>query len=308
MPSFILGLRQECRALLEHMLIVLVVVCLPGPLYVRGLRHLSRWHRCFVDLQPAAEKLRAAFPKRFSHEQALRALALHRLVDMADFYLSMLKSDRWFAREVRVSGDALVSAIPGRLAPMLFTFHYGQGFWALRYFRDSGVPCSVLHLIPSKGAPWGERFSSWIGRRRSAQIGRLAGGVGIAPGGAMTRMRESLHKLQVGIVVMPDVPPPPEIATLEVELLGISAKLPAGAITLAVEEQAPVYIYTMALCRRTGKRQLRIQGPYHEETPQKLAVRLAGVFGSALADDPTAWHLWPWVDTFLVSPMSSSDV
>lgn len=308
MHSFLLGLRQECRALLEHVLIVLVVLCLPGSLYVRGLGLLSRWHRYFVDLRPAAMKLQAAFPLRFSHEQALRALALHRLVDMADFYLSMLKGDRWFAREVRVSGDALVPVSSGGPAPMLFTFHYGQGFWALRYFRDSGVPCSVLHLIPPKGAPWGERFSSWIGRRRSLQIGRLAGGVGIAPGGAMTRMRESLHQLRVGIVVMPDVPPPPEMATLEVDLLGISAKLPAGAITLAVEERVPVYIYTMVLCRQSGKRQFRIQGPFHEGTPQKLAMRLAGVLGPALADDPAAWHLWAWVDTFLVSPMSSPDV
>lgn len=297
--NFIRGLRCELLCLLEHSLIFLAAL-LPGRGCFNALRLFSRLHPMFVDLNPAAERLQAWLPEHQSREEVLRGLALHRLVDMADFYLTLFRGAGWFERNVRVQGT-LPSGPAQDHAAIMCTFHYGQGFWALHLFRRRGWRCAFLHLPPPPAAhaPWGEHFAAWMGHRRIAQVTRLAGTPGIAVGGSMKRMRKRLAEERQAVLVMPDVPSNPEHPCLEVTLFGRRARFPAGAISLAASVGVPIYLYTMALDRQTGLRHLQIQDTIEGQTPQALAALMAQCLEQALRSDPTAWHLWAWIDHFI---------
>lgn len=117
----------------------------------------------------------------------------------------------------------------------------------------------------------------------------------------MRRMRMRFAEERQAVLVMPDVPSSPEQPCLEVSLLGRRARFPAGAISLAAAEGIPVYPYTMALDPQSGQRLLQVQPPLVGETAEALAVRLAQCLDQALRRDPTAWHLWAWVDHFMYS-------
>ncbi len=295
------GLRSELGFLVEQLLIALAAL-LPGRSYFYALRLLGRLHFFFVDLQPAADKLHAWMPSRCGRKEALRGLALHRLVDMADFYLTVFKGQRWFEGNVVI--DAPANLGPGTSASaMMYTFHYGQGFWVLPYFRSLGWECAFLHLSPPliSQAPWGERLAAWFGHLRIAQVARLSNASAITTGGSRRRMRERLLDEQQAVLVMPDVPGMSELPSLPVILFDRPARFPAGTIELAINENVPVYIYTMVLDRRSGLRHLRICGPFEGDTPPKLADRLAGVLEEAIQSDPTGWHLWAWIDHFVCS-------
>lgn len=301
MSHFLLGLGRELKCLAEQLLIALATL-LPGRGYFYALRLFSRFHAWFVDLQPAADKLHAWLPAH-GRAEVVRGLALHRLVDMADFYLTLWHGRRWFERHVQVSGKLPVVVPEADRAAMMCTFHYGQGFWALPWFRQRGWQCAFLHLPPPPAAQaaWGGRLAAWLGHKRIAQVARLGGAKGIAVGGSMQRMRERFRKEHQAVLVMPDVPSSPEQPCLEVSLLGRRARFPAGAISLAAAEGVPVYIYTMALDRRSGLRHLQLHGPFQGDEPQVLAAHLAHYLDRALSQDPTAWHLWAWVDHFMYS-------
>lgn len=299
--NFIRGLHCELLCLLEHSLIFLAAL-LPGRGCFNALRLISRLHSMFVDLNPAAERLQAWLPEHQSREEVLRGLALHRLLDMADFYLTLFRGEGWFERNVRVQGT-LPSGPAQDHAAIMCTFHYGQGFWALPAFKQRGWNCAFLHLPPPpvSRVPWGERFAAWLGHKRIAQVERLSGASAIPVGGSVERMRSRFREERQAVLVMPDVPSNPEHPCLEVTLFGRRARFPAGAISLAASEGVPIYLYTMALDRQSGMRHLQVHAPIRGLAPEALAVRIAQCLEQAIRQDPAAWHLWAWIDHFLYS-------
>lgn len=299
MSNFLQGLRSELKCLLEQLLVALATL-LPGRGYFHALRLLSYLHPLFVDLQPAADRLQVWLPGQGKPRAVLHGLALHRLMDMADFYLTLRHGARWFDRHVHLKGD-LPLAPTADFAAMMCTFHYGQGFWALPFFKKAGWNCAFLHLPPPpvKQVPWGGRFAAWLGYKRIAQVERLSGASAIAVGGSIERMRTRFRDERQAVLVMPDVPSSPEQPCLEVRLLGHRARFPAGAISLAASEGVPIYLYTMALDRQSGMRHLQLQGPIEAQSSEALAVQMAQCLERALRNDPTAWHLWAWIDHFM---------
>ena len=290
------GLGREFKAALEVGCVAILVFLLPWPLAFRGLRFLTRY-----SLFQGREQERAlgslVIWRGASGPHSERLIALHRLTDIADFFLTLKYGRSWMKRYLHVSGDAL--PVPGELpAPMLVTFHYGQGFWALRYFCDHGYPIAWLHAPPPKVAPWGEKFVGWMGHRRISQVARLSGAPTIAVGGSIERMRRRLLAEGRAVMVMPDAPLQPGQSSLPVRLLGRDARLPAGAIGMASEAGVPVLIYTIVIDPCNGHRHMRLEGPFMGLDAQTLAQRLADHLQVALDSNPEAWHVWPWVSGF----------
>lgn len=301
MSNFLQGLRGELKCLLEQSLIALATL-LPGRGYFHALRLLSHLHPLFVDLRPAADRLLSWLPGQQERRAVMLGLALHRLTDMADFYLTLRHGARWFDRHVCISGE-LPLASKANFAAMMCTFHYGQGFWALPAFKQRGWNCAFLHLPPPpvSRVPWGERFAAWLGHKRIAQVERLSGASAIPVGGSVERMRSRFREERQAVLVMPDVPSNPEHPCLEVTLFGRRARFPAGAISLAASEGVPIFLYTMALDRQSGMRHLQVHAPIQGLAPEALAVRIAQCLEQAIRQDPAAWHLWAWIDHFLYS-------
>lgn len=295
---------EEIHALLENLIIALVVLSLPWKLAFRVLRLLTR-SRFFQgkNADAAFEKLDYFFPQ--PSRTALRLIALHRLVDMADHYLTLCKSYRWISANCRVSGEKLDDG--GRGKGILFvTFHYGQGFWALRYLRENGFPMAWLHLPPPTNAPLGQKLAGWIGRRRINQVARLSGASAIGVGGSVARMKARLLEERLPVMAMPDAPPQPGQSSLPVSFLGRSARIPAGTIRMAVQAEVPVVVYTMSVNPVDGHRHLRFEAPLKESSPEALAQRLCDHLQSAIERDPTAWHMWPWASAFFDAPLEAS--
>ncbi|MET1079726.1 MAG: hypothetical protein ABWY06_17080 [Pseudomonas sp.] len=290
---------QEVERVIETASIALIVLLLPWSWAFRLLRFCTRFS--FMR-SPCADAASAEAKKMGLGAQFLqvRLISLHRLVDMADYFLTLKYGRGWMRRNVWVSGDEL-PASTALAAPLFITFHYGQGFWALRYFRDRGYPVAWLHAPPPLRAPWGEKFNSWMGRRRIAQVARLCGAPAIAVGGSIERMRERLLKAQRAVMAMPDAPLQPGQSSIDVRLLGQPARLPAGAIRMAVQAGVPVVIYSIVVDPITGRRNLRLEGPIQAVTAEALAQRLADHLGSAIVADPSAWHVWPWAGSFFAT-------
>lgn len=286
----------ELRVAVELSTVALLVMVLPWPLAFRGLRWLTR----FALFQGGGQQAAAAAKSRWwgPGAHAERLLALNRLVDVADYFVTLKYGNGWMRRYLHVTGDPL--PVAGTIAaPVLVTFHYGQGFWALRLLRERGFPVAWLHAPPPAVAPLGEKLAGWIGRRRIAQVARLCGAPAIAVGGSVERMRRRLLEEGRPVMIMPDAPLHPGQSYLPVNLLGRAARLPAGAIRMAAQAGVPVVIYTIAVDPHTGHRHMRIEGPLTGLNDAALAQRLADHLQIALSQQPEAWHVWPWAASFL---------
>lgn len=299
LPAWWAGLLAELRVAVELLAVALLVVLLPWPLAFRGLRGLTRFALFQGGGQQAAAEAMCHWRGPGAHAE--RLLALNRLVDVADYFLTLKYGDGWVRRYVHVTGDSLPEA--GTIAaPVLVTFHYGQGFWALRLLRDQGFPVAWLHAPPPAVAPLGEKLAGWMGRRRIAQVARLCGAPTIAVGGSVERMRRRLLDEGRPVMIMPDAPLQPGQSWIPVSLLGYAARLPAGAIRMAAEAGVPVVIYTIAVDPNTGHRHMRIEGPLCGLDSAALAQRLADHLQVALVKQPDSWHVWPWATSFLQRP------
>lgn len=290
------GLRAEITCLLEQALIAVIVLLLPGSTYLRGLRLLTYSHALFVDLSEPSRHIQQKWPGRFNEKILLRQLALHRFVDLADYYLSLSRSKAWFEQHVQIKGSLPKTAEKNI---MFCTFHYGQGFWALPYFRNAGFPLSWLHLAPPAQALWGTKFAAWIGRRRINHVQRLAGAKSIPVGGSILSMRHRLIDEKLPVMVMPDVPPSPTQQCLGITLIEQPAKLPVGALKLAIEGGCSIFIYTMVLDQQSGKRLLVLHPLLSGLTLEELVDQLADALNKAIEKDPAAWHLWGCYEAFL---------
>lgn len=290
------ALVRELTVALELFCVAALTLLLPWPLAFRGLRWMTRFAVFQGDVaQRGARQMACWLGAERAH--AVRLQALHRLVDVADYFLTCKYGDGWMRRYLHVSGDALPAPGEGA-APMLVTFHYGQGFWALRWLRAAGYPVAWLHAPPPQVAPLGEKLAGWMGRRRIAQVGRLCGAPTIAVGGSVARMRQRLLGEGRPVMVMPDAPLQPGQSWLPVQLLGRAARMPAGAIRMAAQDEVAVLVYSIVVDPLNGHRHLHMEGPLSGLDALALAQRLAAHLQQALQRQPEAWHVWAWVSTF----------
>ncbi len=272
-----------------------LVFLLPWRLAFRGIRFLTRY--TFFQVSSAASASGLMERYGFARPYPVRLFALHRLVDMADFFLTMKVGRSWLDRNVLMSGADALDKLSAKNI-FFVTFHYGQGFWALKYLRDKGLPVAWLHAPPPVRPALGEIFIGWLGRRRIRQVARLCGASAIPVGGSVASMRERLCRDRLPVMVMPDAPLQPGQSSLPVTLFGREARLPAGALRMAAREAVPVIVYSISVNPVDGKRHMRFEGPFTEPTAESLAQRLCDHLQSAIEKDPTAWHVWPWVEGF----------
>jgi len=285
--------RAELRAALERALLPALAAILPWPCTARLYWQLARAGFLYrAEVESAWQHARRVLPPDLLWKRRAR---YHLLVDNADYFLSRSRGPRWMRRYLRVSGgENLDSAVN----PALFvTFHWGQGFWALRYLRDRGFAAAWLHApVPARLEPGG-CIAGLMGRRRIRQVGRLSGAEPIPVGGSIAAMRERLQQ-GLSVMAMPDAPLRPGQRELAVELLGRPAHIAAGVITMAAADRIPVYAYTVRADPRTGRRHLAIAPALVADDPALLAQRLADVLSQAVQDDPAAWYVWPFAEGF----------
>jgi len=288
------ALGRELRALIERVLVPMLAALLPWRLCARLFWFLAA--REFLYRSEVDHAFRFADEYLAADKEWKRRARFHLLVDNADYFLSLTRGRAWMRRYLRVDGADHLDAAPGAI--LLVTFHWGQGFWALRYLRDRGFPAAWLHAPVAARLRWGEYVSGFMGRLRIRQVGRLSGASPIPVGGSVEAMRERLLGEKLPVMAMPDAPLREGQRTLSVQLLERPARIAGGVISMAAADNIPVFAYTMRVDPQTGVRHLVIGPAIEYDDAASLAQGLADVLSRAVSDDPAAWYVWPFARTF----------
>lgn len=293
-------LLTELRHIARHLLLAFLTLGLPWSLSFKILRFLTRFGLGGSEFDAQALENMRLHGLGCNDAVAIRQMRLHRLVDLADYYKSWCTTPGWLKRYWCVTGDPLPDA---KLYPAILfvTFHYGQGFWALRYFQQHGLQMAALYRPPPKPV-CGERFNYWFFWVRLRSIFRLTKTEPIRVGDEQSELNALVRRLvrhQQPVGVMPDIPTDPEHA-VEVSLLGKRAYFANALLRLVVKKKIPVVLYTSVLNLQTAARDVDIQVLYEQNSVEELAQRLASCLESAILRDATAWHLWPWAHEIII--------
>jgi hypothetical protein len=292
-------LQDNLQDFIELMLLPALAVVLPWPLCFRLFCCLARLPCCYSRQTTAMLNGARSVGLAQDSRAWCSGYRLVQLVDHADLYLSLFRSDRWLTRYLTVQGDVW----PQQGAPCLaFTFHWGAGLWIFRHLRRQGIQAACLfrHFDPAMlaGQPIRRVYYRW----RVREVERGGDTPAVFTGhGNISGLLDTLKQGRT-VVALPDVPPEGSMKCLPVRLFGRQAWFPSGLIRLAVARKIPVMAYTFGFDRRTGQRILNIKGPLPNHDERSLMEALNQLLLEALDKDPTAWHFWAFVQQFLQQP------
>jgi lauroyl/myristoyl acyltransferase len=292
-------LQDNLQDFIELMLLPALAVVLPWSLCFRLFRRLARLSCCYPRQTTAMLNGAQSVGLAQDSRAWCSGYRLVQLVDHADLYLSLFRSDRWLTRYLTVQGDAW----PKQDAPCLaFTFHWGAGLWIFRYLRRQGIQAACLFRHSDSAMLAGQPLRRAYYRWRVWEVERGGNTPAVFTGhGNISNLLDTLKQGRT-VVALPDVPPEGSMKCLPVCLLGRQAWLPSGLLRLAVARKIPVMAYTFGFNRKTGQRILNIKGPLPNHDEQSLINALNQLLIEALENDPTAWHFWAFVQQFLRQP------
>lgn len=281
-------LRAEARDLVELVLIPGLAAVLPWPVCFRIFRVLCRADFLYRDdCREALEQARERGWVRDEPARWLQRCRLVVLIDHADYYLSLSRSDRWMARHLLVSG-----AWPDATEPaILCTFHWGAGMWALRHVAAHGLHVHLVIAPHSRAAFEGRAVRFWYYTRRIAAIPRALGREAIE---ATRSPRPILRALRSGeqVAAVVDVPADQVTASESIDFLGLRARVPRGLLRMACESGVPVTVYLLGIRLSDGKRTLRIHRLGSCDSLELLIKEVFSYLESAIEEEPAAWHFW----------------
>jgi phosphatidylinositol dimannoside acyltransferase len=275
--------RAPSRQLAEFFVLPMLAVAVPWPVAWRAMRWLAHRGRFF-----GAETARAAAmsSKLGFAQDVVPWTARHRLTRMVDHIdpaLSFARSDRWMDRYLAVDGD------PVPRGPCVFIgFHYGTGFWSLRYLRRLGHRVSFISAPVNAGQAPGQPLHLAFMRLRKVCVERAGAAPVIHVGGSSDKIRAALRQ-GISVLGLADVLDA-TTRTVPVPFLGHQARFPTGMLRLARSENVPLVGYVASLDPHTGSRHLRFTRL--PDDPSEALHVLAATLESAVRSDSAAWHLW----------------
>jgi hypothetical protein len=290
-------LRGEARDLLELVLVPGLAAVLPWRLCFAAFRLLSRWRFLYREACDAA--LEQAQARGHVRDAAAwqRTRRLVTLVDHADYYLAVTRTDRYLRRHLVKHGEW---PAPGAAA-VLFTFHWGAGMWGLRHIAARGLQAHALVAAHRPELFPGRRVRYWYYGRRNLAVARA---LGCPPLDVSRSMRPVIKALRGDgqIVAAVDVPSDQVAASESIDFIGRRARVPRGLLRLAVDAGVPVTVFLTGIRLRDGKRTLRIHqlGRYGD-----LETLIADVFAlleRAIESEPAAWQFWEVAPRFFEEP------
>ncbi|MFA5683344.1 MAG: hypothetical protein WCZ65_00750 [Lysobacteraceae bacterium] len=296
--SVLHALRLELRGFLEYVLLPGLAVFMPWPLAYRLLKQLARYPGLYEEeWRPAlAQALSMGLVEIDDPDGWAWRYRACRLVDHADFWLSRTRrARRWLPRHSDRRGDwpALETPAVGAF------FHWCAGMWGVRALLDAGHHSSVLAGRFSKRSMGGARLGYWYGHLRLNELSRASGGPLIyAPG----TVKQSLDALTAGrwVIGTPDVPPTETRFSIPVRLFGRDGHMPEGLLLIARQARVPVVVFTMALDFDSGRRELRIEGPFDPDDPD-LMQRIADTWQALIREKSWAFTLWPAMPAYFAA-------
>jgi len=283
-------LRVELRDLIE-----LVVV--------PGLAALLPWSWCFRLFKRLAHI--DWFYRRTTHEALRQAKALGQvppgtelewlttrrlvtLVDHADYYLAVTRSDAYMRRHMQVHGTWPSPEQAG----VLLSFHWGAGMWALRHAAAQGIKGHAL-VAALDGSPFaGRKVLHRYAIARTAQVGVALRHSPLVISGSLRPVVQALRSGEqvLGLV---DVPADQaEGSSLPITVCGMAARVPKGLLRLAFDMQVPVTVYINGFDVQTGQRFLRMEQIPSQPDLQTLADTVFQRLDGCMKESTALWHFW----------------
>lgn len=291
--------RREARDLIELVL-------------VPGLAAVLPWRWCFAIFKRLAQVqwlYGAACADALAQAQqrgqvqpadAARWLAVRRLVtlvDHADHYLAVTRSNAWMQRHLQVQGQWPSPDAAG----ILCTFHWGAGMWGLRHAHDTGLQGHAL-VAAMDGTPFlGRRVLQWYVQARTRSVKQALGRSPLVVSGSLRPVIQALRRNEQ-IMAAVDVPSDQVDSSAEVNLLGMQCLMPKGLLRLAVAQSVPVTVYVTGLDMHTGQRWLRITPLGVWQDMDALVPAVFSHLEQALREESAAWHFWGEAQRFFRAP------
>ena len=209
------------------------------------------------------------------------------LVDHADHFLGMSRSDRWMQKYLQTSGRWPEN----ELGVLLVTFHWGAGYWGLRHATSQGIHPHALVASLDVPAYQGRWILTQYAKSRNAHVARtLQAGV--------LDVRKNLKGIVLAarrgepLLTVADAPADDAKGAVTVKLMGMSAQFPVGLLRLAIDQHLPMVIYVTGLDVETGTRILTVHPVELCSSTEALANRVFSELEALIAQNAPAWHFW----------------
>ena len=293
------ALRLELRSLIELWLLPPLAIVLPWSWAFRLFRLIARYQGLYEEeWRPALAQARQFVPIADEADWCWR-FRLVRLVDHADFWLSRTRRVRWLDRH----GEGAATFPAAERAAVGVFFHWSPGLWAVRALRRAGAESACLAGRFNRRSMGGARLGFLYGHVRLKELARAGGRPLIyAPG----TVKRALAELAAGnwVIGTPDVPPTETALAVPVRLFDRPAWFAQGLLLIARRAQVPIVMYTHALDAETGRRELRVSGPFDAEDPA-LLQHIVDYWQALLEERSWAFSLWPAMPAWFTPPASS---
>jgi hypothetical protein len=285
-------LRTELRDLIELVLVPGLASIFPWRWSFRLFKRLAhvQWLYRGACQQALAQAQRLGQVSPGGEAGWLATRRLVTLVDHADHYLALTRSNTFMQRHMDVQGQWPDPARAG----VCVTFHWGAGMWALRHVGAQGMQAHAL-VAAMEGTPFAGRS---VLRRyaiaRTRSVGQALGRAPLVVSGSLRPVVQALRRHEQVFAAV-DVPADQVDASALVTLRGMPVRVPKGLLRLAVDMQAPVTVYMTGFDTHTGRRLLKIVQlalPAPGSDAQDLAQMVFQHLDDSLAQDNAFWHFW----------------
>ena len=287
-------LRTEWRDVLELVLLPGLAAVLPWAWCFAVFKRLARWR--WLYREPCEEALRQARERGWAGEDETHWLWVRRLVtlvDHADHYLGLWRTDGWMHKHLQVQGQWPAAG----QAVLLVTLHWGAGYWGLRHAAAHGLHPHALVASLGSQAYRGRTVLSWYASARNANVAHTLRASTIDIAKHLKQVIRALRDQQALLGVV-DVPADEAKGSLSIDLLGMQASVPRGLLRLAVDQRVPVVLYITGLNTQNGSRYLHIKPLGTSASVEVLADQVFGELEALIAKDAPAWHFWGIANRF----------
>jgi len=289
-------LRAAFRNLLQLWLLPGLVALLPWRLGWALTRLAGRWPGLYKGHEAATLRgfAAAGFPP--PDDGFLRRQRMVRLLDHADLFLSLTRSDRWIDRHIDIEGEW-----PREGHYVGVTFHWGGGLWGLRHFGRIGASPHAMTVELNPAHYRSQPFALAYDRLRNRETGRASKAQAFERGSALRHMLRALDRGE-NIFGAIDVPVTDARNAVEVELLGRRARFPTGLLQIARRAGVPVLPFWTGIDWATGRRRIVIRPPMSVDDLEAAARALAADLDPLIRQWPDQWHMWPAAVEILQPP------
>ena len=286
-------MRAEIRDLIELVVVPALAVFLPWPWCYRIFRLLSRWEWLYWADSIANCAKAGAHGWATDPAECRRKWRLMSMVDHADFYLAMTRSNAWMTRHMDVEGRWPGSGLPA----ILCTFHWGAGMWALRHLGASGLHAHAL-VGPLRAEMFpGHRLRFFYHRIRHIAVQRALGTAPLDVTGSLRTILKALRSNEQ-IAAAVDVPAYLSSSSQVIPFLGTRARFPRGLFRMAVDQSVPMSIFINGFRFSDGRRFLRLYQLGVAQDVDTLMKKVYGTLEALIHEEPAAWHFWRISESF----------